>query len=54
MQDRGQKIVVHLVMESSWKANSESYNILAEIKGSKYPDQILLMGGHTDSWDTGS
>lgn len=25
-----------------------------EIKGSTYPEQILLMGGHIDSWDTGS
>jgi carboxypeptidase Q len=30
-----------------------SYNVIAEIKGSKFPNQIITMGGHLDSWDTG-
>ena len=28
-------------------------NIVAEIKGSEYPDEIILAGGHLDSWDIG-
>ena len=28
-----------------------SYNVVGEIKGSKYPDQIITVGGHLDSWD---
>lgn len=28
--------------------------MIFEIKGSEKPDEILLMGGHIDSWDTGS
>jgi hypothetical protein len=31
-----------------------SYNIITEIKGSKYPDEIVLVGGHIDSWDKGT
>ncbi len=30
-----------------------SYNVVAEIKGSTYPDEIILVGGHLDSWDVG-
>ncbi len=30
-----------------------SYNVVAEIKGSKFPEQIILVGGHLDSWDVG-
>ncbi|MDX1684381.1 MAG: M28 family peptidase [Saprospiraceae bacterium] len=30
-----------------------SYSVIAEIKGSVYPDSILLVGGHLDSWDLG-
>ena len=30
-----------------------SYNVIAEIKGSEYPDEIILVGGHLDSWDLG-
>ena len=31
----------------------ESYNVIGEIKGSTYPNEILLVGGHLDSWDLG-
>lgn len=30
-----------------------SYNVIGEIKGSTYPDEIILVGGHLDSWDVG-
>lgn len=30
-----------------------SYNVVGEIKGSTHPDEILLVGGHLDSWDVG-
>ena len=30
-----------------------SYNVIGEIKGSKYPEEIILVGGHLDSWDIG-
>ena len=31
----------------------ESYNVIGEIKGSKYPNEIIVVGGHLDSWDLG-
>jgi len=31
----------------------ESFNVIGEIKGSKYPDEIMVVGGHLDSWDLG-
>jgi len=30
-----------------------SYNVIGEIRGSEYPDQIIAIGGHLDAWDTG-
>ncbi len=31
----------------------KSHNVIAEIKGSTYPKEIILVGGHLDSWDLG-
>jgi hypothetical protein len=30
-----------------------SHNVIGEIKGSVYPDEIIVVGGHLDSWDIG-
>ena len=30
-----------------------SYNVVGEIYGREYPDEIILVGGHLDSWDIG-
>ena len=29
----------------------KGYNVIAEIKGSEFPEQIITVGGHLDSWD---
>nr|WP_243735813.1 M20/M25/M40 family metallo-hydrolase [Christiangramia sabulilitoris] len=31
----------------------ESYNVIGEITGSEYPGEIMVVGGHLDSWDLG-
>lgn len=31
----------------------KSYSVIGEIKGSEKPDEIILVGGHLDSWDVG-
>ncbi len=31
----------------------QSYNVIGEIKGSEYPNEIMIVGGHLDSWDLG-
>ncbi|MEK6154776.1 M20/M25/M40 family metallo-hydrolase [Flavobacteriaceae bacterium 3-367] len=34
-------------------ADVKSYNVIGEIKGSTYPNEIMVVGGHLDSWDLG-
>jgi carboxypeptidase Q len=33
--------------------DAKSYNVIAEIKGSEKPDEVIVVGGHLDSWDIG-
>jgi carboxypeptidase Q len=33
--------------------NTTTYNVIAEIKGSEHPEQIIVVGAHLDSWDKG-
>ena len=32
----------------------QAHNVVAEIKGSEWPDQVVIVGGHLDSWDLGT
>jgi len=52
-QDRGKKCVVKLSMEAEDKGEADSANVIAEIVGSEKPEEIVLIGGHIDSWDVG-
>ncbi|RYZ47581.1 MAG: M20/M25/M40 family metallo-hydrolase, partial [Sphingobacteriales bacterium] len=39
--------------ECKMLGTAQSFNVIGELKGSAYPDQIVLAGGHLDSWDVG-
>ncbi len=43
----------HLSSTAQPLSDTTSYSIIAEIQGSEYPDEIILVGGHIDSWDLG-
>jgi hypothetical protein len=47
------KVRVDLEAEYS-KDDQESYNIVAEIPGGSKKDEIVMLGGHFDSWHTGT
>jgi carboxypeptidase Q len=53
MQDRGERIVVRLKMEAHNLPLAPSRNVIAEIRGSEKPNEVIVMGGHIDSWDVG-
>ena len=53
MHDRGERTTLRLKMEARFLPDAESANVVAEIKGSEKPDEIVLIGGHFDSWDVG-
>jgi len=51
--NRGVRVRLRLRMEAKFDADVESFNVVGEIKGSEKPDEIVLVGGHFDSWDPG-
>lgn len=54
LQDRGIPIRVRLSMEARFEADSQSYNVVGELRGRELPQEIVLIGGHFDSWDVGT
>lgn len=54
MQDRGIRVVVRLKMESHFEPEAESCNVVGEIRGREKEEEIVLIGGHLDSWDVGA
>ena len=53
MSDRGETIRIRLQMEAKTLPDVPSRNVIAEIKGSENPEEIVVLGGHIDSWDVG-
>ena len=53
MNDRGDRPRLRLKMEAKFLPDAESANVIAELKGSEKPDEIILISGHYDSWDVG-
>jgi carboxypeptidase Q len=53
MQDRGDRTTLRLKMEAKFLPDAESANVIAELRGSEKPDEVVLIGGHFDSWDVG-
>ena len=53
LNDRGDRPTLRLKMEAKFLPDAESANVIAEIKGSERPDEVVVIGGHFDSWDVG-
>ncbi len=53
MREAGEEVKVRLRMEAHLLPDAPSANVIAEIRGRELPDQVVVMGGHFDSWDVG-
>lgn len=52
-QARGIRPVVRLKLASQQAAPATSRNVIAEIRGREQPEEVVVLGGHIDSWDVG-
>jgi carboxypeptidase Q len=53
IRDRGQRVEVRLTMGAEWFPDAPSRNVMGEITGREFPEEIVVFGGHIDSWDVG-
>jgi len=49
----GVPVRVRMSMEAKMEAPADSANVIGEIVGSEKPDEVVVLGGHIDSWDIG-
>ena len=54
MVDRGTTLRLRLKMEARMLPDADSYNVVGEIRGRERPDEVVVLGGHFDSWDVGT
>src|SRR5881394_3197737 len=47
-------VKMKLVLTPQTLPDVESANVLADIRGSEYPEQVIIVSGHLDSWDLGT
>ena len=45
---------VRLDLDCGWDGTATSYNVIGEITGRSKPKEVVVIGGHLDSWDLGT
>ena len=54
LQDRGVTARLRLTMSARMLPDAQSANVVGEIVGRERPDEVVVVGGHLDSWDVGT
>jgi hypothetical protein len=49
----GVPVKVHLEMAAHQEPDADSGDVIGEIPGREHPEEVVVMGGHLDSWDVG-
>jgi len=45
------KLKLFLKSDCKFLTDEKSYNVIGEVRGTEFPDEIITVGGHIDSWD---
>ena len=48
------KVRMRLILTPQRLPDATSYNVIADLKGSEHPEQVVVVSGHLDSWDLGT
>ena len=47
-------VTLHLTLTPQTLPDAQSYNVIADWKGTEHPEQVVIVSGHLDSWDLGT
>ena len=47
-------VTMHLTLTPKTLPDAASFNVIADLKGTEHPDQVVVVSGHLDSWDLGT
>lgn len=47
------RVRVRVTLTPQTLPETESYNVIADLKGSEKPNEVVIVSGHLDSWDLG-
>jgi len=53
LEAQGVPVTVHFNMQAQLEEPVVSANVIGELRGSEHPEQVVVVGGHIDSWDVG-
>jgi len=49
----GTPVEVRIQMDDHQEPDIESHNVIGELRGTEKPEEVVLVGGHLDTWDIG-
>jgi hypothetical protein len=52
-QEQKIPVKVHLEMSAHFEPDADSFDVMGEIPGREKPEEVVVLGGHIDSWDVG-
>lgn len=54
LHNKGESLRIALESGAGWRGEVESGNVVLDLIGRERPEEIVLIGGHLDSWDLGT
>ena len=56
MIEKGEKVKIAMTLDVEWTSQKDdsSYNVIAELPGTDLKDEVVMIGGHLDSWHGGT
>jgi hypothetical protein len=47
-------VTMHITLTPKTLPDADSFNVIADWKGTEHPEQVVIVSGHLDSWDLGT